>query len=111
VLDVPEGTGEAEPGGGVEGDGRGVVLFFDGNGLGDDTAFGVVLGLGFDAGGEEVAARTRPELGSAMSEDSSIASHADAGMVFSSSSMSVDHPFSAVPWKYQSEPLSATIIP
>src|SRR5205823_6803849 len=101
----------AEPAGGVEGDGRGVALFFDGDGLGGDAGFRGVLGLGFGAGGEDVAARTRPELGSAMSDDSSIASNADAGMVFSSSSMSVDHPFSAVPWKYQSEPLSATIIP
>src|SRR5437773_1138390 len=55
------------------------------------------------------------EFGSTMSDDSSIASNALAGIVFSSAIICgygpVSQPASSVPWKNQLEPLSATMRP
>ena len=87
----------------VVGFGRAVVVV----GLGRVV---VVVGAGGGAvGGVDVA--TRPELGSAMSDDVSTASKAPAGMVFNWSSRPESQPGSDVPVKYQLEPLSATIRP
>ena len=46
-----------------------------------------------------------------MSDDSSTASKAEAGMVFSWAIMVGSQLFDAEPWKYQLEPLSARISP
>ncbi len=55
--------------------------------------------------------RAWPELGSTMSDDSSTASKALAGTVLSSSTRPIGQLGSAVPPKYQLEPLSARINP
>src|SRR6266545_4595500 len=49
--------------------------------------------------------------GSTVQDETSTASNADAGTVFSWSSRAFRHRRSRVPWKYQSEPLSARIAP
>src|SRR5271157_3270226 len=55
--------------------------------------------------------RACPELGSTISDDSSTASNALAGTVFSSSTRERGQVSSAVPPKYQLDPLSARIKP
>ena len=85
-----------------------------GVGLGAEAPDGFGLGFGFagaGAGAGAAACFAFPEFGLIISDEASTASNALAGIDFSSSSMSVDHPFSAVPVKNQSDPLSATIIP
>src|SRR5205814_10328231 len=56
-----------------------------------------------------------PLSGSIIRDDSSTASNAEAGIVFSCDTMvaygSTSQPASIVPWKYQFDPLSATIMP
>src|SRR6266508_5288132 len=49
--------------------------------------------------------------GSTVQDETSTASNADAGTDFSWSSRAFRHRRSRVPWKYQSEPLSARISP
>src|SRR5207245_9245524 len=73
-----------------------------------EDVFGFELDFGFGAG---ATVRALPEFGSIINEEASTPSKAPAGTVFSSSSIAVGQPFSAVPVKYQSEPLSATINP
>ena len=55
--------------------------------------------------------RAWPELGSIIRDDSSTASKALAGTVFSSAISEEGQAVSAVPPKYQFEPLSATMSP
>src|SRR5581483_2260364 len=96
VVVVPGGAVVATGAGRVVAVGRAVVFVAGG---------AVVAGAG---GGDDA---TRPEFGSATSDEVSRASKAPAGIVFSSSRRPVSQPGSDVPVKYQFEPLSATIRP
>jgi len=96
-------------------DGWGGADFFAATGEVFGFGVGVTVGFGgtFEGGGGllDEMPFTAPEFDEIISDDSSTASNARAGTVLSSSSIDVFHPFSALPWKYQFEPLSATISP